>query len=702
MEVQVSTLGQRFNQLLRHSDLVLAGAIVLILLFMILPLNPHLLDLALALNITYSLILLLTCTYIKEPLELSSFPSMLLIATLFRLALNVASTRLILMRGDEGVMAAGKVIYAFGNFVVGGNYAVGIVVFIVLVMINLVVITRGAGRIAEVAARFTLDGMPGKQMAIDADLNAGLITEKEANERRRRIALEAEYYGAMDGASKFVRGDAVAGIIITFVNIIGGLLIGVVQKGMPLSHALETFTLLTIGDGLVSQIPALIVSTSAGIIVSKGGSTDENLGREITTQVFSKPRAIMTASGVLFGLGLVPGLPFVPFAVLSLAAAGAGLGLREARKEQERELIKEREREVARAQRAPKAEVFTPVDPLSLELGYGLVGLVEKGAEGSGLLERVTALRRRTAQELGLIVPPVHIQDNLQLRPNEYRILLKGNEVARAEVMPNYLLAMETGEMKGKIEGIPTKEPTYGLPALWIRKEERQRASQLGYTVVDPTTVIVTHLSHIISTYGHELLGRQEVQQIIDTLKESHPKLVEELIPSQLSLGAVGKVLRNLLKEQIPIRDLTTILETLADYSSMTKDPEILTEFVRQAMARTITSMHQAPDGYVYVLTLDQGTEQMILSSVQHSEQGSTIALDPKLTEKILGSINKHLPSFLRINQQPAVICSPRVRPYLKRLIERFVPNLDVISYGEITAQSQIRSLGLVGIEHAD
>lgn len=692
---------KKLRALLKETDVLIAAGVVVILFFLILPIPPLLMDIALTFNIAISMVILLTCTHLKEPLELSSFPSILLITTLLRLGLNVASTRLILLRGDEGITAAGKVIASFGNFVVGGNYAVGIVVFLILVTINLIVITRGAGRIAEVAARFTLDAMPGKQMSIDADLSTGLITEQEAKERRQRISLEAEYYGAMDGASKFVRGDAMAGVLITFINIIGGLIIGVFQKGMEIEQALSTFTILTIGDGLVSQIPSLIVSTSVGILVSKGGSSEANLGKEITSQIFTKPRPLAIASAVLFGLGIVPGLPTVPFWILGAASGFAARGLKAKERESAQEKLRE-EAQKKKKKETPKAETFTLLDPLSLEMGYGLVPLVERGLEGTGLLERVKALRRQIAQELGLVVPPVHIQDNLELRPNEYRILLKGSEVARAEIHPNYLLAMETPHLRGKLDGIPAREPTYGLPGLWIRKDEKDRAVELGYTVVDPTTVIITHLSHIIRTYGYELLGRQEVQGILETVKATHPKLIEELVPGILSLGTVGKVLRNLLKEQIPVRDITTILETLADYGTATKDPEMLTEFVRQALNRTITKLHQAPDGFVYVLNLDQASENTLLGSLQHTDQGSFVAVDPVLVDRLLDSVNRSLTKFMNINQQPAIICSQRVRPLLRRLLERFVPSLDVISYNEISPGVQIKSLGTVGFANAD
>lgn len=695
-------LGQkRLQALVKQTDIVIGAGVVVILFFLILPIPPFLMDIALTFNIAISIVILLTATHLREPLELSSFPSILLITTLLRLGLNVASTRLILLRGDEGITAAGKVIASFGSFLIGGNYAVGMVVFLILMTINLIVITRGAGRIAEVAARFTLDGMPGKQMSIDADLSSGLITEEQARERRQRIALEAEYYGAMDGASKFVRGDAIAGLLITFINIIGGLTIGIFQKGMELEQALSTFTILTIGDGLVSQIPSLIVSTSVGILVSKGGSSEANLGKEISTQVFSKPRPLAIASAVLIGLGIMPGLPTLPFFILGCASGLAAKGL----SQRQREEVKKKEIEEAKKKKkkeGPKAETFTLLDPLALEMGYGLVPLVEKGLEGTGLLERVKALRRQIAQDLGLLVPPVHIQDNLELKPNEYRILLKGGEMARAEIYANYLLAIETPQLKGRIEGIPAKEPTYGLAGVWIKKEDRERAVSLGYTVVDPTTVIITHLSHIIRSYGYELLGRQEVQEILDTVKATHPKLVEELVPNVLSLGVVGKVLRNLLREQVPVRDITTILETLADYGPITKDPDMLTEFVRQALARTITKMHQAPDGLVYVLTLEQGSENTLLASLQPGEQGGFVAVDPLLVDKLLDSVNRSLGKFLNINQQPAIICSQRVRPILKRLLERFVPGLAVISYNEVSPGVQIKSLGTVGFVDAN
>ena len=550
--------------LTKSSDISLAAAVVGILVFMIIPLPAILLDLLISLNITLALIILLASMYTLRPLELSAFPSILLLVTLFRLSLNVASTRMILIHGNEGSMAAGKVIQAFGNFVVGGNFLVGIIVFVILVAINFMVITKGAGRIAEVAARFTLDAMPGKQMSIDADLNAGLINEQEARARREEIAKEAEYYGAMDGANKFVRGDAVAGIIITLANIIGGLAIGVFQNKMSFGNAAETYTLLTIGDGLVSQIPALIISTAAGIIVSRAGA-ESNLGEEITSQILLQPRAVGIAAVVLFGFGIIPGLPLVPFWVLAALAGGLTYIIHRAIRQQQ---LIEQEAQISEEKAAPSEplESLPLLDILAIEVGYGLIPLVDSEQNGE-LLRRIKSIRRQVADEMGIIVPPVHIQDNMQLKPGQYSILLKGNEIANGNLMTNYYLAMNPGTVEEEIDGIATTEPTYGLPALWIKESAKENAMAKGYTVVDLATVMTTHLSEIVKRHSHEFLGRQEVQQLLDNLKESHPKVVEELVPNLLSLGGVVKVLQNLLREQIPIRDLLAIMETLADWA---------------------------------------------------------------------------------------------------------------------------------------
>jgi len=636
--------------------------------------------------------------YILKPLDLSSFPSILLLATLFRLSLNIASTRIILLHGNEGTLAAGKVIKAFGSFVVGGNYVVGGIVFLILVIINIIVITKGSGRIGEVAARFTLDAMPGKQMSIDADLNAGLIDDAEAKKRRMTISREADFYGAMDGASKFVRGDAIAGAIITLINIVGGLAIGILQKGMTLSDAAQNYSLLTVGDGLVTQIPALIISTSAGIVVSRAGS-ESSLGKDIASQLLVQPRAIATAAAVLFALGLVPGLPTIPFAVLSIIAGTMAYVVSNAKKADLEEL-KSAEENKTKVKPLEKLEVLPPLDNLSLEVGYGLIPLVDMEQNGE-LLERIRSIRRQIAQEIGIIVSPIHIQDNMQLKPAEYTTLLKGNEIARGELMMNHYLAMDPGTAKEKITGIPTKEPTYGLPAFWIREEEKETALSKGYTVVDIPTVLITHLSDVIKKHAHELLGRQDVQKLLDIIKESHPKVVEELIPSLMSLGGVGKVLQNLLREQVPIRDLLTILETLADWAPVIKDTELLTEYVRQALARTITKLYQTQQGSIPVMTLDQDVEKSFFDSLQQTDKGSFVSIDPDFAQKIIKSLMQNLEEFSKLNYQPIVLCSPQIRPHFKSFTDRFIPNLVVLSYNEILNSVKIQSLATIGISNA-
>ena len=683
----------------RNSDIFLAVGVVGILVFMVIPLPPMLLDVLLSFNITFSLIVLLVAMYILRPLELSAFPSLLLLATLFRLSLNVASTRIILLHGNEGALAAGKVIKAFGSFVVGGNYVVGIIVFLILVVINFMVITKGAGRIAEVAARFTLDAMPGKQMSIDADLNAGLIDEEEARARRLEIAREAEYYGAMDGANKFVRGDAIAGIVITLINILGGLAIGVLQNKMSFSHAAQNYTLLTVGDGLVTQIPALIISTSAGILVSRAGS-ESSLGREITSQVLFQPRAIAIAAAVIFGFALVPGLPTVPFAFLSLIAASLAYLVYQAGKRQ----IEEEKIEAAKKGKAlpvDRLETLPPLDALALEVGYGLIPLVDTEQNGE-LLDRIKTIRRQVAHEIGLIIPPIHIQDNMQLRPAEYSILLKGNEVARGELMVNCYLVMGPGNIEDEIDGVATKEPTYGLPAVWIKENVKEDAITKGYTVVDPATVLTTHLSDVVRRYSAELLGRQEVQQLLDNLKHSHPKVVEELVPNLLPLGAVVKVLQNLLKEQIPIRDLLAILEALADWASITKDVEILTEYVRQSLARSITRLYQTQDGFLPVLTVGHNLETAFSEALQRTEHGSFIAIEPALAEKIINLFTQKLEKFKSLNYQPVILCSAAIRPHFKKFIDRLSSDLVILSYDEILPNVEIKSLSTLELSDAD
>lgn len=683
----------------KNSDLLMAVAVVGILIFMVMPLPTFLLDLLLSFSITFSLIILLASMYVSRPLDLSAFPSILLLVTLFRLSLNVASTRIILLHGNEGTLAAGRVIQSFGGFVVGGNYLVGIIVFLILVAINFMVITKGAGRIAEVAARFTLDAMPGKQMSIDADLNAGLITELEARERRGIIAREAEYYGAMDGANKFVRGDAIAGIVITLINIIGGLAIGIFQNDMSFVDAAQNYTLLTIGDGLVSQVPALIVSTAAGVIVTRAGA-DSSLGKEIASQVLIQPKAIAVAAGVLFGFGLVPGLPTVPFMVLAVLSGGLAYTIFQSIKERTRA---EEEMKISEEKALPtdQFDALPPLDTLAIEVGYGLIPLVDMEQDGQ-LLDRIKSLRRQIARELGIIVAPVHIQDNMQLKAGEYAILLKGNEVARGELMSNYFLAMNPNAIEEKIDGIPTYEPTYGLPALWIKEDAKEHALAKGFTVVDLATVLTTHLSEIVKQHCHEMLGRQDVQQLLDTLKETHPKVVEELVPNLLPLGGLVRVLRNLLREQVPIRDLLAICETVADWAPATKDLVILTEHVRHALARTTTKMHLTPEGNIAAITLGHSLETAISGALQQTDHGTFLSLDPNIAQQMMNNLAERLEKFSNLHYQPVVMCSAQIRYHVKQLVDRFMPRVTVLSYDEILSNIEIQSLDVLELNDAD
>ncbi|BBO88285.1 flagellar biosynthesis protein FlhA [Desulfosarcina ovata] len=692
----------RFSFVTNNTDVLMGFAVMSILMVMVIPIPSMLLDLFLSFNITLSMIILLVGMYILKPLELSSFPSLLLVSTLFRLSLNVASTRLILLHGNEGTHAAGSVIMAFGSFVVGGNYVVGFIVFIILVVINFMVITKGAGRIAEVAARFTLDAMPGKQMSIDADLNAGLIDEGEARERRQQISSEAEYYGAMDGANKFVRGDAVAGIIITMVNILAGLAIGVFQKDMNFADAAQTYTLLTVGDGLVSQIPALIISTAAGIVVSRAGA-ENNLGTEIGRQLLVQPRAFMVAAVILFCFGLVPGMPTIPFLILS-ATAGLVAYLvfqtQQARQEEARELSLQTQKKAE--EKPPETfKPLPPVDVMALEVGYGLIPLVDVEQNGE-LLERIKSIRRQIAQEIGIVVPSIHIQDNMKLKPGGYSILLKGIEVASGDLMINHLLAMNPGGADEKISGVATREPTYGLEAFWIKPGAREDASAKGYTVVDLATILTTHISDVIRRHAHELVGRQEVQKMLDTLKASHPKVVEELVPNLMSLGGVVRIVQNLLQEQVPVRDMLTIMETLADWAPSTKKLDILTEHARQSLARTITRMHQAEDGKLYVLTLNQKVEKKVSESLQKTDQGMFLAIDPVYAKSMMDDLSVKIEDFKHLGASPLLVCSAQIRGHLKKLADRFVPGLTVLSYDEIMSSVKIQIVGTVETSDAD
>jgi len=679
------------GKITQHSDVYLAVAVIAIIGVMIVPLPPRLLDVFLAFNITFALVTLLMTMYITKPLELSIFPGLLLITTLLRLSLNVASTRLIL-----GEAYAGEVISAFGNFVVKGNYVIGFVVFLILVVIQFVVITKGAGRIAEVAARFTLDAMPGKQMSIDADLSAGLITDAEARKRREDISREADFYGAMDGAGKFVRGDAIAGLVITAINILGGLAIGVLQKGMPLSQALHTYTLLTIGDGLVAQIPALILSTAAGVIVTRAAS-EENMGMELATQMLAKPRAILVAAGALLIFAIIPGLPTVPFLLLATLAGGVAYSTRKAKQKQiEEEAIK-----VSRAKRQERIEDYLRMDTLEIEIGYGLIPLVAP-EQGGDLLDRVTAIRKQCASELGLVVPPVRIRDNLQLKPNEYKIKIKGVEIAQGEVMPESYLAMNPGCAQGEIEGIDTTEPAFGLPAKWITEKEKEQAELLGYTVIEPSAVLATHLTEVIKSNANEILGRQDVQNLLDNLKKNYPAVVEGVVPQQISVGTVQKVLQNLLRERVPIKDLLTIMETLADYASLVKDTETLTEYVRHALGRTICQLYKNQDGSISVITVDPKVEQMVAESTQQTPGGITVAVDPEKLQRLFAKLNELVELMNSEGQQPILLSSPNVRLAFRKLTEAQFPQLVVLSYNEIVPGVELYSKGVLKTGNED
>jgi flagellar biosynthesis protein FlhA len=697
MEIaQTSNAPGRFQLLVNNTDVMMGIAAMSILMVMIIPVPSILLDLMLTFNITFAVVILLVGMYVLRPLEFSAFPSILLLSTLFRLSLNVASTRLILLHGNEGVQAAGSVIKSFGSFVVGGNYVVGLIVFIILVVVNFVVITKGAGRIAEVAARFTLDAMPGKQMSIDADLNAGLIDEEDARQRRREISREAEYYGAMDGANKFVRGDAIAGIIITLINIIAGFAIGVFQNGLSFSEAAQNYTLLTVGDGLVSQVPALIISTAAGIVVSRAGS-ESNLGHEIGAQLLTRPRALAVAATILFIFALIPGLPTLPFMTLALLVGTvAYLVFQSGRQGSEaHDQVDEEAQTDEASQDQESFRPLPPLDILGLEIGYALIPLVDVQQDGE-LLSRIRSIRRQIAQEIGIVVPSIHIQDNMQLQPGEYRIQLKGNEVGSGHLMSNHYLAMNPGLADETVPGIPTTEPTYGIDALWIKEGVREEAIAKGFTVVDLATVMTTHISDVIRRHAYELIGRQEVQNLLDALKESHPKAVEELVPSLMSLGGVVKVLQNLLMEQVPIRDLLTVVEAMADWAPSVKQLDVLTEYIRQALSRTITRQYLTPEGELTVVNLAHPLERQISEAIKRTDQGEYLAIDPQLAQNIVQRLAAKLERFGKLNLQPLVLCSSHLRLHVKKLVDRFIPNLTVLSYDEIMPNIKIQSIGVV------
>ncbi len=674
------------------SDIFMALGVLTVLVILLVPLPTFMLDILLTFSIAFGIVILMVSMYTTNPLNFSVFPSLLLIITLYRLALNIASTRIILLHGYEGELAAGRVIHTFGQFVVGGSYVVGFVVFSIFVLINFVVITKGATRIGEVTARFTLDAMPGKQMAIDADLNAGMITEEEARKRRERIAKEAEFYGAMDGATKFVRGDAIAGIVIVLINIVGGIVIGVLQNGMPFVDALKTYTILTIGDGLVAQIPALVISSSAGIIVTQSAS-DKSVGRQLSEQLSFQPMALFSASGIIFVFGLVPGMPHLAFLTMAGVMGAMGwVSMRFRAGEQEEE-----EAKAPSAAEEVSTESLLPMDILEFEVGYGLIPLVDS-SQGGELLSRIKGMRRTVAADLGIVVPPVHVRDNLELKPNEYRLLLKGIEIARGEAVADRLMVLNPEKVEIDLPGIPVKEPAFGLPGLWIRKGDSERAQMAGLTIVDASTVVATHLTEAIKANAHDLLGRQELQSILDAVSRTHPKVVDDLIPQVLPAGVVLRVLRNLLKEKVPVKNIITILETCADFGHMTKDPDILTEYVRQSLMRIISAPY-VTNGTINVLALDPALDGLVSGSIQHTEHGSYLALDPEKSQKILMALNREVANMGKRGMVPILLTSPISRAYVKRLTERYMPDLVVLSHNEIPPEVTIKNQGLVRID---
>jgi flagellar biosynthesis protein FlhA len=677
------------SNLAKQRDLIVVFGVIGILIVMIIPIPTFLMDILLTLNLGIAIIILLVSMYTKEALEFSVFPSLLLTVTLFRLSLNVASTRLILSQAD-----AGEVIQVFGTFVTKGNMIVGAIIFLIIVIIQFVVITKGAGRIAEVAARFTLDAMPGKQMAIDADLNAGIINEEQARNRRTHISREADFYGAMDGASKFVRGDAIAGILITIINIIGGFIIGMAQLGMEVTESLTTYTQLTIGDGLVNQIPALMISTGAGILVSRAASQND-LGQEITSQLFSNPRILGVAGGLMLLFAIIPGFPKVPFIILGAASFAAVFIGNVSKKKQADE---QKKQTTQKPEQEERVEDYLHIDPMELEIGYGLIALVDV-KQGGDLLDRITMIRRQLATDLGIIIPPVRIRDNIQLKPNEYRIKIRTILVGKSELMNGAYLAMDPGTATKKIRGIQTVEPAFGLPALWITESQKEDAELSGYTVVELPAVLATHLTEIVRKHAYELLTRQDVRQLLDTIKESNTVLVDELIPGILSVGDVHKVLQNLLRERISIRDLQLILETLANVAPRNKNTEILTEYVRNALAKQICEAFKGDNNIIPVLTLDPNLEAKLESSLQENESGFRFGISPTEIGKILEMTRPVVEKVKSSGEAPILLCSPTIRSAFKKLTENNFNELIVLSYNEIVPGIEIRSLGMISTQ---
>ncbi len=673
-------------------DIGVLGAVILIVAMLIIPLPPWMLSFLIVINITLGLIVLLTAMSMKEALDFSIFPSVILLLTLFRLGLSVSTTRAILANGN-----AGAVVETFGDFVVGGNVLVGLVVFLILVLIQFIVITKGAERVAEVAARFTLDAMPGKQMSIDADLNAGIISEREARERRDKVAGEADFYGAMDGATKFVKGDAIASMVMVIINLLFGIIIGVVQMGLPFADAATHFSKLTVGDGIVSQIPALLISTATGIVVTRASSKG-SLGEDITGQLFAQAKLLYVSGGTIVLLGLFTPIPNLITLPIGLSLIVGAYMMDRKKPEDEEELLEIEEEVATDGMKSPENVVnLLNVDPIEFEFGYGLIPLVD-AAQGGDLLDRVIMIRRQLALELGIVIPVVRIRDNIQLQPNEYRIKIKGNEMARGELLLDHYLAMSPGD-DDSIEGIDTVEPSFGLPAKWITEQVKEDAEMFGYTVVDPPSVVSTHLTEMIRANAYELLGRQETKQLIDHLRETHPILVEELTPTPLSTGEIQKVLGKLLRENVSVRNLPIIFETLADYAKLTSDTDILTEYVRQSLARQITSQYVGDSSSLKVITVSGTVEKLIADSIQQTDHGNYLAMDPQDSQTVLETIAAEVERVSFMEQSAIILCSPAVRMYLRQLTERYFPQIPVLSYNELDSTVEIQSVGVVNVE---
>lgn len=674
------------KKILKNTDILFAFGIIFILGLMIIPLSSFLLDFFLAVNISLAILILISSLYINSPLDISAFPGLLLVLTIFRLSLNISSTRLILIDGY-----AGKVIETFGSFVVGGSYVVGFIVFLILVIIQFMVIVKGSGRISEVAARFTLDAMPGKQMAIDADLNSGVITEAEARTRRDNIAREAEFFGSMDGASKFVKGDAIAGLIINAINIVGGIIIGVVQKGLTISDALQSYTILTIGDGLVSQVPALLIATAAGMVVTKSAS-GKSMDSQMKTQLFANPRVLGTVAGAVLLFSIIPGMPTIPFLFLGGSLTAATFLVNKSKKEEE--LEEQAEEEVGSESTEEKVEGYLQVDPVEVEIGYGLIALVDD-SQGGNLFQKISSTRKFVALEYGVLVPPVRVRDNLQLKPNEYIIKIKGNIVTRYEIYSDRYLAMNSGNITEKLSGIPTRDPAFGLDGYWVSEEEKDKAELVGYTVVDAVSVLSTHLQETIKKNFDKILTRQSIKQLLENLKEEYPAVIEDINPETLPLGTIQKVLQSLLKELIPIKDLVQILESLIDYSKVTKNIEVLTEYVRHSLGDTIATLYKDQNNVIHASAVGEELEEYITNSLaQQGDATHTLGLTPEMLSRLNNQIQEQINNFYNLGYLPIMLTSATIRPYLFKLIHSSFPDVVILSYSELPANIEIEFIG--------